>query len=630
MKAAITRIIVFSLALLCGNAMAAEGKPQPVPTSAGESPVAGTASIQERLRGLRDLPADQKPGAILSLARDIQALPASAGQLELIHSLSWVCTEGDPGMPALQSVADTLDQVVRHEPPITSTNEFVEPIPILARLVHFEGVKATLKTPEFLAELKRLQDLDQKLEAADFTLQDLDGKAWTLKALRGKVVLVNFWATWCPPCVAELPDLQALAARHEGDLVVLGITTEPAEEVRPFVSKKGIRYPVLLDPDEKLSKEFGVAGIPRTLVYDRAGRLVAQAADMRTRKQLDALLAKAGLPSLMIGDPAPPLQTGPWLQGEPVRRFEKGQCYLLEFWATWCGPCVAAIPHVNELHTKYAPKGLVVVGQNVWEDDVSAVPPFLAKMAGRMTYRVALDDKSAMTNGAMATTWLRAAGENGIPCSFLVDGAGRLAWIGHPDHLKEPVIEDLLGGRLDPVKTGAAHARQRRLWGALEGFFEAAGTNDWNRAKIQFEAAEQAAGGDAVDDLLLPRFLVLSHTGQETGARRLVEELLAREKVEAEMLNGIAWTALTLPGTSAFDAEMAEAIARRAVRVSLENKSHILDTLARALFVRGQKAEAIAVQEKALSLVPTEEVEIRKSYQEVLDSYRAGRLPANP
>lgn len=630
MKTTTHLILALSLALLCGNTMAADGQPQSVATPTGASPVAGIASIENRLGGLRELPADQKSGVIKGLARDIRVLPASAQQLELALDLSWVCTEGDPGLEALQGVTNTLEQVLRHDPPITSTNDWAKPIPALARLVHFEGVKTALKTPEFLAEMKRLQELDQKLEAADFTLKDLDGKAWTLKALKGQVVLVNFWATWCPPCCAELPDLKALAARHAGDLVVLGITSEEAAEVKPFVSKEGIRYPVLLDPGEKVSKEFGVVGIPRTLIYDRAGKLVAQAADMRTRKQLDGLLAKAGLPSLMIGDPAPPLQTGKWLQGEPVRGFEKGKSYLIEFWATWCGPCVAAIPHVNELHTKYAPKGLVVIGQNVWEDEPSAVPPFLAKMAGRMTYRVALDDKRAMTNGAMATTWLRASQENGIPCSFLVDGTGRLAWIGHPDRLQEPVVEDLLTGRLDPVKTGAAHARQRRMWGALEGFFEAAVTNDWSRAKVQLGVAEQAAGDDSADDLLLPRLLVLSRTGQEAGARRLVEDLLARDKPDAELLNGIAWNALTMPGCSALDAELAEAMARRAVAASQEKKHHILDTLARALFVRGQKSEAIAMQEKALALVPTEEVEMRKYYQEVIDSYRAGRLPADP
>src|SRR5262245_47338286 len=83
---------------------------------------------------------------------------------------------------------------------------------------------------------------------------------------------------------------------------------------------------------------------------------------------------------LMVGDAAPKLQVSKWVQGEPVKDFERDKAYIVEFWATWCGPCVASIPHVNELHQKYKSKGLVVIGQDVWESDVSKVDPFIKKM----------------------------------------------------------------------------------------------------------------------------------------------------------------------------------------------------------------------------------------------------------
>lgn len=290
--------LVFALLLLCctGDVAAAENPSQTVPASAEESgATTAIAAIEQRMDGLRELAADKKGPTIKAVALDIRALPASATQLELAIGLSWVCTEGDPGIEALQGVADALEQVLRHEPAITSTNEWADAVPALARLVHFEGVKTTLKSPRFLAEIQRLEELDQKLATADFTLKDLDGKSWTLKALRGKVVLVNFWATWCPPCRAELPDLKALAADYPRDLIILGISTETEEELRPFVKKEAIKYPILSDADSKVSKEFGVLGIPRTMIYDRTGKLAAQAADMRTRTQLDALLARAGL-----------------------------------------------------------------------------------------------------------------------------------------------------------------------------------------------------------------------------------------------------------------------------------------------------------------------------------------------
>jgi thiol-disulfide isomerase/thioredoxin len=155
-------------------------------------------------------------------------------------------------------------------------------------------------------------------------------------------------------------------------------------------------------------------------------------------------LATAAEATLKVGDPAPKLQTGKWVQGDAVKSFETGKAYIVEFWATWCGPCRASIPHVNELYSKFKDKGLVVIGQNCWERDESLVEPFVKKMGSQMTYRVALDDKSSATKGTMAETWMAAAGRKGIPSAFLVDSKGIIAWIGHPMELKDEDIEKAL------------------------------------------------------------------------------------------------------------------------------------------------------------------------------------------
>src|SRR5271157_919886 len=204
------------------------------------------------------------------------------------------------GHDTLQEVATTLADALRESPPpasheqsATAAMAYVE----LAQLVRYEHVQAALDSPQFAAAMSKLAADDQRRQQADFTLTDLDGTPWTLKDLRGRVVLVNFWATWCPPCRKEMPDLQTLYTRFkEQGLVILAISDEAAGKVRPFVAEHNVTYPVLLDPGRKVNELFQVEGIPKSFVYDRNGRLAAQAIDMRTQKQFLEMLAQAGVP----------------------------------------------------------------------------------------------------------------------------------------------------------------------------------------------------------------------------------------------------------------------------------------------------------------------------------------------
>jgi peroxiredoxin len=115
--------------------------------------------------------------------------------------------------------------------------------------------------------------------AAAFSLKDLDGNTVSLSALRGKVVFLNVWATWCGPCRDEMPSMETLynEFRSNKDFVMLAVSQdrEGQQTVRSYVDKNGYHFRVLLDPDNTISEAYNVSGVPETFIIDRHGRIVA-------------------------------------------------------------------------------------------------------------------------------------------------------------------------------------------------------------------------------------------------------------------------------------------------------------------------------------------------------------------
>jgi len=254
--------------------------------------------IVEQLRGLRKLPDDVRAHSTMELALQIRQLPVTPNKLRLAGGLASLSTEGDFGHDALQEVANTLAAALREQPHAGKNGEPGSLYMELASLARYEHVQAAVDTPQYAAAMAKLEANAAQRQQADFTLTDLHGKNWTLKDLRGKVVLLNFWATWCPPCRKEMPDLEALYLKFKDKdqgFVVLAISDEDAAKVSPFLAERDITYPVLLDPGRKVNEQFQIEGIPKSFVYDRSGKLVAQSIDMRTQRQFLEMLAQAGL-----------------------------------------------------------------------------------------------------------------------------------------------------------------------------------------------------------------------------------------------------------------------------------------------------------------------------------------------
>ena len=257
---------------------------------AGEVPPQ-IAGIRQRMSQMRGLPTDADRAQLaIALAGEIRELPGGVVKLNAALGLSSRSTEGDLGSQALAAVSGTLGEALQQCP--ANASGYVE----LAELIRYEHVPAPISDPSLDAAAALLELRDSILEETGFSLTALDGKPYSLDGLRGKVVLLNFWATWCPPCRKEMPDLEKLyEALGPQGLVVLAVSDEDRATVEQFLQGKGYTFPILLDPGRNVGAAFQVEGIPKSFVFDRQGKLAAQSIDMRTESQFRAMLKQAGL-----------------------------------------------------------------------------------------------------------------------------------------------------------------------------------------------------------------------------------------------------------------------------------------------------------------------------------------------
>jgi peroxiredoxin len=280
-----------------------------------------------------------------------------------------------------------------------------------------------------------------------------------------------------------------------------------------------------------------------------------------------------------LGMDAPPLEINAWIKGGPVD-LSKGRgtnTHVVEFWATWCGPCRVSIPHLTEIQTRFKERGVVIVG--ISDEKPEKVKPFVEEQGARMDYVVAIDD-SRKTSAA----YMEAFGIDGIPHAFVIDRQGRIAWQGHPLAGLEQALEDILEDRYDIE----AAKRAMRAEKGMPEYFALATTEDGST----------------------------NRTALRRHGARIVED----GRGSPSLLNEFAWIILTHPGIKERDIELATRAARIAYERTEGRDASIIDTYARAFFEAGKIKEAIEMQKKAIAAASEEE---RPDLQDTLRHYQS-------
>jgi thiol-disulfide isomerase/thioredoxin len=306
---------------------------------------------------------------------------------------------------------------------------------------------------------------------------------------------------------------------------------------------------------------------------------------------LFCLLSAQGAMAAALGDAAAPLAVAEWIKGEPVIISEgKGDTiYVVEFWATWCPPCLVSIPHLTELQKKYKDKNVIFV--SVTNEDPQVVRPFVTARGDGMDYRIAIDKNNGTSRGYMS-----AFGQNGIPMAFIVDKEGRVAWVGSPMAGLDEALEQVVAGTYDIE----AVARESALEQVRQNLYMA-----FNMGVVQ---------------------------GDWEGVQAVANVMMKDHASEYVLLGSSAWLLVGRPELPEEQQPLALELAEKAVagmNKEEQTDSQFYHVLARALYISGDSEGAIKNERKAIDIET--EPGLIDLYKTALQEFEGGEsLAAEP
>ncbi len=331
--------------------------------------------------------------------------------------------------------------------------------------------------------------------------------------------------------------------------------------------------------------------------------------------------------TLKLGDTAPSIAVDEWIKGGDITSLERGKVYVIEFWATWCAPCITSIPHLSELQKKYADQDVHIIGTTKFDPNNTkqGVISFVEDQGDKMAYNVAWDG-----DGSIYRSYMENAQQAGIPTAFVVDRDGKLAWLGHPMAMDRPLAM-IAGGKWDIEKYqkgSAIHDRAQQSFqnGDFDATIDAAdelladypklfgGDAQYLKVMIDRYKGEGERVIDGLDVLINDypdylgdngpffKFSSMIEYGMSERAMKLGRELVdGRFKDDPDRLAQMAW-AIATTEVDGLDLNLALRAGTRANELRKGEHADTLDTLARVHFQRGDVDKAIELQARAVEL----------------------------